>query len=111
MADALIDDDVGHGTHVAGIIGGAMNGTLFHGVAPSVYIMPLAFLNSDLEDERDIPTASPYGGVQFAIAHGASIINNSWGTSQLLAFAECKSMLGGVCTSRVRLSGIHSSSV
>ena len=98
---ALIDDDVGHGTHVAGIIGGAMNGTLFHGVAPSVYIMPLAFLNSDDEDERYIASASPYGGVQFAIAHGASIINNSWGTSGLLTFAECKSMFGGFCTSRV----------
>ena len=84
--DALIDDDVGHGTHVAGIIGGAMNGTLFHGVAPSVYIMPLAFLNSDLEDENDIRSASPYDGTRFAIENGASIINNSWGTSYLLSF-------------------------
>ena len=85
---ALIDDDVGHGTHVAGIIGGAMNGTLFHGVAPSVYIMPLAFLNSELEDENDIPSGNPYYGMQFAIANGASIINNSWGTSDLLSFCE-----------------------
>ena len=88
--DALIDDDVGHGTHVAGIIGGAMNGTLFHGVAPSVYIMPLAFLNSDLEDENDIRSASPYDGTRFAIENGASIINNSWGTSYLLRFWNCE---------------------
>ena len=85
---ALIDDDVGHGTHVAGIIGGAMNGTLFHGVAPSVYIMPLAFLNSEMEEENKIPSAHPYDGMEFAIENGASIINNSWGTSHLINFYE-----------------------
>ena len=87
---AFVDDDVGHGTHVAGIIGGAMNGTLFHGVAPSVYIMPLAFLNSELEDEQgdSSPYGSIYDGTYFAIANGASIINNSWGTSHLINFYE-----------------------
>ena len=95
---AFIDDDVGHGTHVAGIIGGAMNGTLFHGVAPSVYIMPLAFLNSELEDERGIANANPYYGMQFAIANGASIINNSWGTSNLMTLYECENIgFGGSC--------------
>ena len=95
----VITDDSGHGTHVAGIIGGAMNGTLFHGVAPSVYIMPLAFLNSAKESEDGIGSADPYYGMAFAIANGASIINNSWGRSQLLSF--CKSIgFGGVCDSR-----------
>ena len=96
---AFVDDDVGHGTHVAGIIGGAMNGTLFHGVAPSVYIMPLAFLNSELEDENDIGRyTSPYDGMQFAIANGASIINNSWGRSDRMLFYECANIeFGGRC--------------
>ena len=99
---AFIDDDVGHGTHVAGIIGGTMNGTLFHGVAPSVYIMPLAFLNSELEDENNINNANPYYGMLFAIENGASIINNSWGTSDLMNFHECGSIgFGGGCDSRV----------
>jgi subtilisin family serine protease/subtilisin-like proprotein convertase family protein len=67
-------DNNGHGTHVAGIIAGSGKdgGTL--GVAPDVRLMPIEFLD-----------ASGHGtigqfieGLDYAVAHGARISNNSW---------------------------------
>ena len=67
---AMIDTN-GHGTHVAGIIGGAMDGERFHGVAPSVHIMPLRI---NVNYEPMILQA-----MEFAISSGVQVINNSWG--------------------------------
>ena len=69
-------DDHGHGTHVAGIIGAVgNNGTGIAGVAWQVRIMPLKFLGSDgrgsLSDALEC--------LSYAIAHGARIINASFG--------------------------------
>src|SRR3990172_6667186 len=39
-------DDNGHGTHVAGIIGAAADGSMTVGIAPDVSLMPVKVLNS-----------------------------------------------------------------
>ena len=67
-ADGLIDEAVGHGTHVAGIV---------HLVAPDAKIMPLRVLDSDgLGDAFTIAKA-----IDFAIENGAQVINLSLGTA------------------------------
>ena len=70
---AMIDHS-GHGTQAAGIIGGAMDGARFHGVAPSVHIMPLRTFNAKGGEVGHISSA-----MEFAISRGVQVINNSWG--------------------------------
>jgi outer membrane protein assembly factor BamB/subtilisin family serine protease len=68
----------GHGTHVAGIIGAAgNNGTGITGIAWKVQLMPLKFLASDGAGT----TADSIECIDYAIAHGAAIINASYGSS------------------------------
>jgi serine protease len=69
-------DDFFHGTHVAGTIGAvADNGIGVAGIAPNVQIMALKFLDSEGSGvESDAIRA-----LNYAVAHGASISNNSWG--------------------------------
>ena len=70
---AMIDHS-GHGTQAAGIIGGAMDGERFHGVAPSVHIMPLRAFGAGGGAVEHISSA-----MEFAISRGVQVINNSWG--------------------------------
>lgn len=68
-------DDNGHGTHVSGIIGAVgNNGVGVAGMIWSVHIMPVKFLDANgsgfTSDEID--------AIDFAIAHGAKIINASF---------------------------------
>lgn len=62
-----IDELVGHGTHVAGII---------HLVAPQAQIMPLRVLNSDGQGSVFLVAEA----ILFAAKHGADVINLSMGT-------------------------------
>ena len=80
---AMIDSD-GHGTHVAGIIGGAMDGQDFHGVAPSVHIMPLRFLGESNNDKSG-GTEYILAAMNFAISSGVQVINNSWGANLFMS--------------------------
>ena len=73
-ADPL--DDHGHGTHVSGIIGACgNNGFGITGVNWNVKIMPLKFL----EWNGSGLTSDAVKAIRYAQAHGADIINNSWG--------------------------------
>ncbi len=69
-------DDHGHGTHVAGILGAVgNNGVGITGVAWSVKVMALKFMNSSgMGLESDAATC-----IDYAVAHGATILNNSYG--------------------------------
>jgi len=71
-------DDLGHGTHVAGIVGAVgNNGQGISGVAWRVQIMALKFLRAGTG------TGSSADGIEcidYAIKNGAHIINASWGT-------------------------------
>ena len=73
-------DDNAHGTHVAGTIGAQGNnngefGTGMAGVAWNVQIMPLKFLDRNGSGY----TSDAIAALNYAVANGAKISNNSWG--------------------------------
>jgi subtilisin family serine protease len=68
-------DDNGHGTHVSGTIAALDNDVGVIGVAPNVRIMPVKFL--DQNGSGDLSNAIP--ALNYAVAQGAQISNNSWG--------------------------------
>ena len=70
------DDDDGHGTHVAGIIGAAGdNGLGIAGIAWRASLMPLKFL-----DEGGFgATSDAIRAIDYAVAHEARVLNASWG--------------------------------
>ena len=69
-------DTNGHGTHVAGTIGGrGDNNTGITGVCWTVKLMAIRALN----EHGSGTSASLAGGVNFAVTNNAHIINASWG--------------------------------
>jgi subtilisin family serine protease len=74
--DSNPDDDGGHGTHVAGIIGAQGNNAIgVTGVNWETQIMGLKFLDGNGEGN----TADAANAIDFAVDHGARVINASWG--------------------------------
>lgn len=74
--DNLPFDSVGHGTHVAGIIGAVgNNGQGVTGVCWQVSIMPLRFITATQYGT----TANAIEAIEYADDMGADIINLSWG--------------------------------
>lgn len=74
--DADPFDDNAHGTHVAGIIGAVgNNGVGVSGVAWNVQLMPLKFLTANGSGS----TSAAVMAINYAVANGAKILNNSWG--------------------------------
>jgi subtilisin family serine protease len=94
--DADPMDDDSHGTHVAGTIGAVGgNGIGVVGVCPRVRIMPLKFLDATGSGS----TSDAIKCIDFAIARGAKVLNNSWGggdASQLLKEAIQRARAAGV---------------
>ncbi len=71
------DDDIdGHGTHIAGTIGAVTNnGIGVAGIAPNVRLMALKVFNADgVAYSNDF-----YLALEYALANGAHVSNNSWG--------------------------------
>lgn len=89
-------DEVGHGTHVAGIIGAtADNGLGISGVVWSVQIMALKFIGADGAGT----TSDAIECIDYARLHGAHIINASWGgggSSQALRRAITSARSSGI---------------
>ncbi|HEV7404424.1 MAG TPA: S8 family serine peptidase [Chthoniobacteraceae bacterium] len=72
------NDDEGHGTHVAGILGASGNNGLgIAGVAWQVTIMPIKFQDS----HGSGASSDAVRAIDFAVAHGAQILSNSWGSN------------------------------
>ena len=70
-------DSNSHGTHVAGIIAAANNGSGATGVAPDAQIMPIRVLGqSGAGSNRAVAS-----GIYYAVDNGADIINLSLGGS------------------------------
>ncbi len=66
-----------HGTHVAGIIGAARNGTGVVGIAPQTKLMALKVATPD----GQLSTSAIYSAIVYAADNGAKVINLSLGTS------------------------------
>lgn len=89
-----VKDDVGHGTHVAGIIAANANDIGIAGLAPSnIKIMPVKILNSKTKDfvyDNKLITDIFADGISFARRHGAHIINLSLGWPKLVQTTKIK---------------------
>jgi len=94
--DGNPQDDEGHGTHVAGIIAAAANNAIGGaGLAPQAKIMAVKVLDSNLAGTA----AGLAQGIQYAVTHGAKIINasvNGDGQSQALENAIQQARAAGV---------------
>jgi subtilisin family serine protease len=74
--DSDPNDDAGHGTHVAGIVGArGNNGVGVTGVNWDAKIMALKFLDGNGEGN----TGDAANAIDYAVSHGARVINASWG--------------------------------
>lgn len=77
--DGSPDDQVGHGTHVAGTIGAVgNNGEGVTGVNQNARLMPIR-----IDSGGRITTDGVVRGLMYATKMGADITNNSWGGSRL----------------------------
>jgi hypothetical protein len=78
LADLNTTADFGHGTHVAGTIAQCTNnGTGVAGIAPGATLMPVRVLS-----DGGLGTSSDLArGIEWAVDHGADIINMSLGFS------------------------------
>jgi len=75
VTNGFVNDDIGHGTFVAGVIAAAANGTGIVGVARNVRIMPVKVL--DCYGAGD--TVATARGIVYAARNGARVINLSLG--------------------------------
>ena len=71
-------DDQGHGTHVAGIIAGAHNGSGMVGVAPEATILPVKVMNSSGTGK----VSDIIDGIGWAVQQKADVINMSLGAAK-----------------------------
>ena len=71
-----VDDNHGHGTHIAGIIG-ATGARRLTGVAPNVSLMILKYF--DPRKPQQNPLAATIRAIHYAVANGAQVINYSGG--------------------------------
>lgn len=74
--DELPFDDNEHGTHCAGVIGAVGgNGVGISGVNQRVSLMAVKFLSGEGSGE----TTDAIKAIDYAVAHGAKVLSNSWG--------------------------------
>ncbi len=82
---ASVLDDHGHGTHVTGTIAQCTNnGVGAAGVAPDVSIMPVKVLSAGSGSSLEVAN-----GIQWAVDHGADIINLSLGRACSSTWPTC----------------------
>ncbi len=73
--NAPLGDGDSHGTHTAGTIGAVGNNSIgVTGVAWNVRLMPVRFLGPNGGS-----TSGAISAINYAVANGATILNNSWG--------------------------------
>lgn len=76
-----LDDNHGHGTHIAGIIGAeAGNGKGISGIAPEVSLMILKYYDPKVPGTDNLKNT--VAAIRYAVANGAHIINYSGGGTE-----------------------------
>lgn len=78
LGNADFNDDQGHGSHCAGVIGAKHNLVGVSGINNKVQLMALKFLSKKGEGSL----AGAIEAINYAIEKGADVINASWGGSQ-----------------------------
>ncbi|MEA9357034.1 S8 family serine peptidase [Bacteriovorax sp. PP10] len=90
----VLTDDIGHGTHVAGIIAANRNSMGVAGAAdPRIKIMPVKVMNSQVNGfvyNGKVITDVIADAMTFAIKNGAEVINLSLGWPKLIDLAKVK---------------------
>lgn len=90
----VLTDDVGHGTHVAGLIAANRNSIGIAGAAdPRVKIMPMKVLNSQVNGfvyNGKVITDVIADAMTFAVKNGAEVINMSLGWPKLIDLPKVK---------------------
>ncbi len=76
-------DEVNHGTQIAHLIAANSGSPFGHGVAPSAKILPIDIMGAGGGSEADAILA-----IDYAIARGARIINNSWSVACSFALRD-----------------------
>ena len=82
VSSGVVQDDVGHGTMVCGLIAAQTNnGEGVSSMAPGVTILPIrCFTNT--KGHLGGYTSNLIAGLNYAVANGADVINMSWGLDQ-----------------------------
>jgi subtilisin family serine protease len=89
-------DEIGHGTHVAGIIAGNDNGRGMTGVAPGAKVLPI---NIDTTEEADGQVLA--SAIAYAVSHGAKVINMSLDLADVAADTAGTRLLCGAVKTAV----------
>ena len=72
-----VEDTMGHGTHVAGIIAGAFPSEGVEGVAQGVSILPIKIPNLSTSNSKFMPQLAE--SIRYAVDNGAKVVNISLG--------------------------------
>ena len=77
-------DSAGHGTLLASIIAAAAGNGGYVGIAPQAKILPIKMMGGPGGDTWS--DTAPARAIRYAIAHGARVLNCSWGGLNVAAF-------------------------
>lgn len=103
LADMNTTAAYGHGTHVAGTIAQCTNnGIGVAGIAPSVSLMPVRVLS----DAGSGISSDVARGIDWAVGHGADVINMSLGADCDGAWSVCRDPVVDAAIERARAMGV-----
>jgi len=98
-----VSGDLGHGTHIAGTIAQCTdNGIGVAGIAPHVALMPVRVLF----DDGSGTTSHLAGGIDWAVDHGAQIINLSLGSDCTAQWPACNDPVVDAAIERASAAGV-----
>jgi len=103
LADLNTTAEFGHGTHVAGTITQCTNnGIGVAGIAPTVTLMPVRVLS-----DEGLGTSSELArGIDWAVDHGADIINLSLGAGCASTWPTCNDLVVDTAIARASALGV-----